>query len=154
MRLFHKRLLILFSVALNIGFVIMAIVMMAQHHGASRNRSYRAIVDIVQQLNLPEDQQRTVLKTIEQFRETLDQHNQNLKAARSNIVRRLAVRGPVDRSQLHPLTNAIGAEEKLKNEAFEAHFMDLRNQLGNEKGAEFFSLLLAHFDTKDKTHHP
>jgi hypothetical protein len=153
-RLYHKRLLILFSVALNIGFVIMAIVMVVQHHGSSHNRSQRAIIDIVQQLSLPEDQQRSVLKTVEQFKATLDQHNQNLKAARSNIVRRLAARGPVDRSQLHPLTDALVAKEKLKNEAFEAHFMDLRNQLGNEKGAEFFSLLLAHFDTRDKTHHP
>lgn len=154
MKLFHKRLLILFSVALNIGFVIMSIVMVVQHRDSSHNRSYRVIVDIVQQLNLPEDQQRTVLKTIEQFRDTMDQHNQNLKAARSDIVRRLAVPGPVDRSQLHPLTDAIGAEENIKNEAFEAHFMDLRNQLGNEKGAEFFRLLLAHFDTRDRTHHP
>ena len=154
MRLFHKRLLILFSVALNIGFVIMAIVMVVQHHGSSHNGSYRAIIDIVQQLNLPEDQQRSVLKTIEQFRATLDQHNQDLKAARRDIVRRLAVRGPVDRSQLHPLTDAMGAKEKLKNEAFEDHFMNLRSQLGDEKGAQFFTLLLAHIDTKDPSHHP
>ena len=154
MNLYHKRMLIFFSVALNVGFVIMAIVMLVQHPNSSHKRSYRAILGVVSQLNLPEDQERAVLETIQRFRGTMDQHNQDLKKARSNIVRFLAVDGPVDRDQLHRLTNALDSEEKIKNNAFEAHFMDLRNQLGNEKGAQFFSLLLAHIETKDQTSHP
>jgi hypothetical protein len=152
-RLFHKRLLILFSVALNIGFVIMAIVMLLHHPTSSHNRSYRAILDIVQQLNLPGDQERTVLETIQRFRVTMDRHDQDLKKARRNIVRFLSTNGPVDRDKLHRLTEAMQSEEKIKSMAFEAHFLDLRNLLGPEKGAQFFILLQAHHEAEDQTPH-
>lgn len=154
MKLFHKRLLILFSVALNIGFVIMATVMVVHHSNVSQNRSYRTILDIVQQLNLPDDQQRTVLETIKQFRTTLNAHHAVLKTARHQIVHYLTTDGPVDRSQVHQLTEALNAAEKKKNEAFQTHFLNLRNQLDNQKGAQFFTLLLAHIEAKDQNHHP
>lgn len=153
MKLFHKRLLIFFSVALNVGFLIMAIVMMLHSTDASHHRSYQEILDIVKQLNLAGDQELALVETIKQFRTTLDQHNQDLKKARSAIVRLLAAAGPVDRNQLRRLTAAVGSEENLKNEAFEAHFMDIRSQLGHEKGAQFFTLLLARIEARDQTHH-
>ncbi len=153
MKLFHKRLLILFSVALNIGFVIMAIVMMLHSPTASQHRSYQAILDIVRQLNLPADQEHTLVETIRQFRTTVEHHNQDLKKARSDVVRLLSVSGPVDRDQLQRLTAAIATEENMKNEAFEAHFIDIRNQLGNDKGAQFFTLLLAHIKAENQSHH-
>ena len=154
MKLYPKRLLILFSVALNIGFAIVAIVMMVHHPASPHNRSSRAILGIVQQLNLPADQERTVVQRIQQFRATLDQNHQDVKAARSDILRYLATPGSVDRNQLHRLTIALESREKFKNEAFEGHFMELRDQLGNEKGAQFFSQLLAHLENKDRPPHP
>ena len=154
MKLYPKRLLILFSVALNIGFVIMAIVMMVHHPAASHNRSYRAILDIVGQLNLPTGQEQTVVSTIRQFKGMLDKHHQEVKAARGNIIRFLASPGPVDRNQLHRLTEVLESKEKINNEAFERHFLELRNQLGNEKGAQFFTLLLADLEAKGQSPHP
>lgn len=154
MKLFHKRLLILFSVALNIGFVIMAIVMMVAPQTSSSKGSYRAILDIVRQLDLPEDQERSVLDTIQQFGDKMDRDHQDLKAARGNIVRCLAADGPVDRSRLNRLTQALDSGHMRRNAAVEEHFMDLRNQLGDQKGPRFFTLLLKHHDAKGPKNHP
>jgi hypothetical protein len=153
-KLFHKRLLILFSVALNIGFVIMAIVMMVSPQPSSSERSYRAILDIVRQLDLPEDQECSVLDTIQRFRHKMDRDHQGLKAARGNIVGCLAADGPVDRSRLDRLTQALNSGHMRRNAAVEEHFLDLRNQLGDQKGARFFTLLLKHHDAKDSKNHP
>jgi hypothetical protein len=147
--LFHKRLLIFFSVALNIGFMIAVIVMMMHHGHGSHHRSDQEIIDIVRQLDLPEDRERAVMETIQGFRAVVDRHRQAQKQARVDIVRYLAQEGPVDRARLHRLTQALEAIEKEKNNAFETHFMDLRNQLGDEKGAHFFALLLTLHEPED-----
>jgi len=63
----------------------------------------------------------------------------------------LARTGPVDQDQLHRLIESAEYQEKLKNQAFEAHVLELRNQLGNEKGALFFSFLLEHIKADDKS---
>lgn len=153
MKLSHKRILILFSVALNVGFVIMAVVMMIHHPTSFHNRSKRAMLGIVQQLNLPEDREQTVLAAIQDFRTTIDQHEAALKQARGDIVRYLSRKGPVDKQQLHGLIETAEIQEKQKSRAFEAHVIDLRKQLGDEQGAQFFSLLLAHIEAEDKTPH-
>lgn len=153
MNLLHKRMFIMFSVALNVGFVIMAVAMVYQHSISSRERSWAEIADIVARLKLPEAREQTVLDTIGQFRSTMDKNDQDLKAARSAIIRLLAKSGPVDLDQLHGLIGAADNREKHKNEAFEAHVIQLRNQLGDEKGALFFSLLLSHLNARAGTRH-
>lgn len=153
MNLLHKRMFIMFSVALNVGFVIMAVAMVYQHSISSHERSWAEIADIVARLKLPEAREQTVLDTIGQFRSTMDKNDQDLKAARSAIIRLLAKSGPVDLDQLHGLIGAADNREKHKNEAFEAHVIQLRNQLGDEKGALFFSLLLSHLNARAGTRH-
>ena len=153
MKLVYKRIFILFSVALNIGFVIMSIAMAYHHSRPFHERSWLEIVDIVDRLSLPKARENAVLATIKQFRAEFDNHHQNVRQARENIMQSLAASGPVDRDQLHRLIEAADQEEKLKNQAFEAHVLELREQLGNEKGALFFSLLLEHLKAGDEAPH-
>ena len=151
MKLLYKRLFIMFSVALNIGFLIIAISLVYYHRANSfHERSWLELVDIIHRLELPERQENAALDTIKRFRVILDKHNQDVKRARNNIILALAKPGPVDQEQLHRLFEAADHQEKLKNGTFEAHVLDLRHQLGNEKGALFFSLLLEHL----KSEHP
>ncbi len=150
MKLLHKRIFIMFSVALNMGFVIVAITMALHHSKPFRERSWLEIVDIVQDLKLPEAKESAALDTIKQFRIAFDKHHRDVKQAHINLIRLLAETGPVDQDQLHPLIEAADHQEKLKNEAVEAHVLELRSLLGNEKGARFFSLLLKHLNAKDK----
>lgn len=154
MSLFQKRLLILFSVALNIGFVVVAIVMMINHATHSRHHSDHEILDVVRQLNLPQSQESAVMKTIQDFRAVVDQNKQALKQARIDVVRCLAQDGPVDRNRLHRLTQNIGTVEDDRNNAFESHFLELRNQLGDKKGAHFFALLMALHEPEESKANP
>ncbi|WP_319405751.1 periplasmic heavy metal sensor [uncultured Desulfosarcina sp.] len=152
MTLFQKRLLILFSVALNIGFVIMAIAMIINYPTSHRERPWRELVEIVQRLDLPESKEKTVLETMTRFRETMDNYDRDLKTARDDIIRLLAGSGPADLAELHRLFEAAQAKESQKSNIFETHVVDLRQQLGDEKGSKFFSLLLANFENHSDKH--
>ena len=70
MNLLLKRILILFSVALNIGFVIMTLSTVHQHQTSFRERSWQELVDIVKTLKLPPAEEDAVMETITQFRGT------------------------------------------------------------------------------------
>jgi exonuclease VII small subunit len=146
--LFQKRLLILFSVALNIGFVIMAAVMVVNHPTSHHERTWRELVAIVQRMDLPAAEEDAAIATMTRFRETMNGHDRKIKQARRDIIRLLAADGPLDRSELHRLFEAAMAREREKSGAFEAHVMNLRGQLGDTKGARFFSQLLAHLDAR------
>ncbi len=154
MSLFQKRLLILFSVALNIGFTIMAIAMMVNHATQSNHHPEQEILKIVRQLNLPRNQESAVMETIHDFRAMVDQDKQALKQARVDVVSCLAQEGSVSRTRLHRLTQRVGTIEADRNNAFENHFMKLRNQLGDKKGAHFFALLMALHEREESKSNP
>lgn len=148
MTLFQKRLLTLFSVALNIGFVIMATVMILNHPPSRHERTAREVIEIVERLDLPAAKEEAIVEEISRFRETMNDHDHDLKTARRDVIRLLAAQGPVDRGELHRLFVVTLDREKQKSGAFEAHVMELRSQLGDEKGAQFFSQLLAHIEAR------
>jgi hypothetical protein len=148
-KLLYKRILIMFSVALNIGFVIMAIFISYHHPKPFDERSWSDITGIVQRLQLPKARADALLDTIQQFRATVDRHQLDLRQARTDVIRSLAGNGAVDRDRLHLLLEAVSHQEKIGKEAFEAHVLDIRRQLGDEKGAEFFLLLLEHLENED-----
>ena len=70
-----------------------------------------------------------------------------------NILGLLSGEGDVDRKQLTHLFRAADEQERLKQEAFHAHVLELRDQLGDEKGARFFALLLENLKAKDDFPH-
>ena len=152
MKLSHKRMLILFSAALNIGFVIAAAVMFAQHSGPFHRRSSKQIEQIVHRLDLQAPKEAEILDTIRQFRETVGRLDRNVKKARDDVMLLLGRKGPVDPKQLRRLNEKAQIQENLKTAAFEAHVLDLRSRLGDEKGALFFFLLLEQIQSKNR--HP
>ena len=154
MKLTSKRIGILFSVALNIGFVIMATTMALQQSDTHQKGSWSELVEIVKRLDLPAARQEAALDTIRRFRTTIDGHDRGLYQARGAVLATLAHSGALDLEELHRCTEAVGRQEMDQTKAFEAHVIDLRRQLGDEKGALFFSLLLenikAHHAASDK----
>lgn len=149
MNLHYKRIFILFSVALNIGFVIMAMVTAYHHSTPFRKHSWHELVSIVHQLDLPETEDKVIMEILKEFRETMDNQSLNLRKARRNVISLLATAGPVDPGQFHQRIEEVLQQEQIKHEAFEAHVLELRNRLGNDNGARFFSLLLEHLKDKD-----
>ena len=152
MRLFHKRLLIFFSVALNIGFVAAAIVMFLYHPASRHERIRHEIVTIVEQLDLPANKERTVLNSVTEFSTTIDGLDRDLRQVRGDVIRVLAKEGPLDTDRFNGAVDTVESYEKKKVRAFAAHMMDMRSQLGDEKGALYFSLLLDHLEEKAQNH--
>ena len=148
MTLFHKRLLVFFSVALNIGFVIMAVVMVLNHPKSHHGRTSREVLRIVERLDLAATQKESVIKEITGFKSQMGDHDRDLKKARLDIIRLLAKDGPLDSERLHQLFTVAMDRERQKSDAFETHVVTLRRQLGDEKGARFFTRLLAHLESK------
>ena len=153
MKLTYKRLLILFSVALNLGFILVAMVMLHQNSIPFKERSMRKFTGIVKQLELPESQSQTALDSIRQFESTIGHLNKNLKHARNDILHLLSRKGPLEPKQLHQLIETTDRLGKLKSKTFETHAVALRQLLGDEKGAQFFSLLGQHVKSEGKGRH-
>ena len=150
MKLLHKRILILFSVALNIGFVVVALSMAVHHSRPFHERSWLEVVDIVDRLDLPRNQQADVLETIKVFRSNADKRDKDIKEARKKVLLLLAQSGPLDTGRLQGLIEAVRHQEEGKSRVFEDHVVRLRSQLGDEKGALFFTYLIKHLEAKHR----
>ncbi len=150
MTLLHKRILVLFSFALNIGFIITAIIMVHHHSISPKERSWMEMINIIHQLNLSQEKEAAALDMTGKFKVVIDKYHKDIKQAHKNILFMLAKTEVLNQSQLHKLIETARLQEKNKNKAFEDHVLELREQLGNEKGALFFSLLLEHIKLKDR----
>lgn len=153
MKLVYKRIFVMFSVALNIGFVLVAVTLAYNPSMLFGKSPQKVITDIVQRLDLPETQESAVMDSVLHFRETVHSHDKDLKKARGDILRLLATPGPLDTARLHALFQATNLQEKQKNHILENHVIELRNQLGDEKRALFFSYLLEHLESEDRPRH-
>ncbi|SHK59221.1 Heavy-metal resistance [Desulfatibacillum alkenivorans DSM 16219] len=151
MNLLQKRILIIFSIALNIGFVVVALILVFQHSGSHHKATFEELAGIVHQLDLPEEQEQSALKCVKDFNVVIHQLHDELADARKNISLVLSADGPLAPEKLHA---AIAAADKIQEEKsikFEAHALELRSILGDEKGAEFFQLMHARLKkTRDK----
>jgi hypothetical protein len=142
----------MFSVALNIGFVLVAISLACHHSISFEKRSRKVVKGMVQRLNLPATQESAILDSIQDFRKTLIAQDRDLRKARGDILRLLAASGPLDPVRLHAMVDATDIQEKLKNRMLENHVLELRNRLGDEKGAMFFAYLLEHLESEYRPH--
>lgn len=152
MKLVHKRIFVMFSVALNIGCVLMAVTLAYNPSMLHKKRPHEDITDIVQRLNLPEEEESAVIDSVQLFRDTLHSHDKDLKEARAAVLRLLATPGPLDPARLHVLVQATNLQEEQKNQIFENHAIELRNRLGDEKGGLFYSYLLERLESEDRPH--
>lgn len=150
MKLVHKRIFVLFSVALNIGCVLMAVILAYNPSMLYKKRPHKVMTDIVQRLNLPEEEESAVMGSVQLFRDTLHSHDKDLKEARVAVLRLLATPGPLDPARLHDLLQVANLQEKQKNQIFENHAIELRNRLGDEKGALFYSYLLERLESEGR----
>lgn len=143
MNIFYKRLLILFSVALNIGFIIMTVTTLYYHPQGHHKKNWKELTGIISRLALSEDREKNALECLSRFKSTMDRYDKDLKQARKSVILFLAESGPLDKQQLDKLIETVDEKEKIKRDLFEAHVIDLREKLGPEKGPMFFSLLSA-----------
>ncbi len=148
MKLLYKRILIIFSVALNIGFLIMSGTMFINHN--VRSREISKIEEIVYSLNLTEAQKNKVMDSIHHLKSAIDKQETKINLARTDILILASKSEPLDEHQLQQLSEALNQEEIKKNALFNAQVIELRTILGDEKSAQFYSLILEHTKNTNK----
>ena len=138
MKLLHKRILILFSLALNVGFLIVAVPLFYTHSRPHDDRFQDEIAGVVKSLDLSPAVSRAVMDNINQFKTAFDELDDGIRKIRKDMEYLIQQRGPLDRDRLHELVLEDDELRKRKGEVFENHVVDLRRILGDEKGALYF----------------
>jgi len=148
MSLVYKRILIFFSIALNIGFIAMAGFHAYDRARPKQERRWAELMTIVRELNLPRDKASAVTGVMADFREELDGIDAAVKVARMKTMDYLAEPGALDRERFKSLNDNSDALSGKKQQLIRAHVLEMKTVLGNEKGAEFFSRFRDHILSK------
>lgn len=146
-----KRIVIMFSVALNIGFIITAIVFHTNHPPRPPHRYQAHAKEVVQRLNLPPEQNRDLTIYMDQFKAEIDKTMQALHQARTDMLTVLSTPGPLDQKKFDETNTALNRLGERKHQEIRNHVLKMRKQLGDDKGAQFFAEMLAKV-TSDKRH--
>ena len=147
MKLHYKRILILFSVALNIGFLAMAAVNTWDRVPKDEKR-WNELKGIVQELNLAREKSDKVIELMAKFRESMDAVDSDYKASRIETLDYLARVENIDQDRFHDLLQGSDRYTQKKREMFESHVMALGQLLGDTDRARLFSRLKAHYESK------
>ncbi len=145
-----KRILIIFSVALNIGFIIMAAYHSFQGPVSKHDRRWEELMAVVRKLELPESKQSQAKAAMARFRDQLTGINQQIDQAREDVMVFLAQAGPLDKSRLHQLLEVTNDLYWKKQMMFESHAIEMVQVLGDRDGARFFRSLV---ELKKSKHH-
>jgi hypothetical protein len=136
-----KRLFIIFSVALNVGFIVTAIIVLVYHPIDPLERRLAYKEKALKGLNLNSDQENMMLAEIRSFHQKFDKTRQGFKVFRSRILSILAAPGPLDSQRIEAVGDEIQQrQDQIRQMAFH-HVLTLRQQLGEENGARFFQAL-------------
>ena len=154
MKLVHKRIMIFFSVALNIGFLAMSIFHAYDQAVPRKDRRWKELVAMVNELDLPDARSKQVVDLMAGFRETLDRIEKEDKRSRMETLTYLATPGPVDKERLHELLMTSALYSRKKRALFETHVMEMRRLLGDDAGPRFFSRLKTHVASSHRSGHP
>ncbi|WP_024336044.1 hypothetical protein [Desulfotignum balticum] len=154
MKLVYKRTLIFFSVALNIGFMVMALFHTFDRAMTRDERRWEELTTIVRELNLTEAESERIIEIMADFRKEVTALDKADKTARMEALDCLTWPEPLDQDHLHECMQVSTQMFQKKQELFEFHVLIMRRELGNEKGAEFFSRVREHIlATQKKTSH-
>ncbi|MBN1903918.1 MAG: hypothetical protein JW927_02365 [Deltaproteobacteria bacterium] len=121
-------------------------------HNSKRPHENPDIEDVVYSLNLQKDHESRVLECIRRFRIEIEKQDEKSNAVRDSVVSLASKSGPLDQGLLNQLNETMNKEEISKNALFKTHVTELRNLLGDEKGALFYTLLQEHIKNINKLH--
>lgn len=148
MNITAKRVWVMFSVALNIGFVIVAAVLVYKHPPSFRDYA-KMNQEIISRLDLSADVEKSVTASMEKMETTHKDFVQKLHRSRNEGITLLSQPGPVDQKRFEMLNNAIVELLIQQNRSVQNHLLKIRNQLGDDKGTRFFSELLKKVKKRD-----
>lgn len=136
-----KRILILFSVALNVGFVIATLIVIYNHPQDSRKKHIVEIETALKSLNLETKLAEEMLMDIRTFHHNLEEKKHNFHKFRINILSVLAIPGPVDTNRFEAAEKELQQMKSQMHKMVRTHILEIREKLGDENGARFFQAL-------------
>jgi hypothetical protein len=136
-----KRFWVMFSVALNIGFVIVAVVLLYKHLPPFRDHA-KMSQEIIYRLDLPADVEKSVIASMEKMETAHRNFVWRLHQARNETITLLSRPEPVDKKRFEMLNDGIIELMIQENHVIREHLIEIRSQMGDEKGARFFSEML------------
>jgi hypothetical protein len=136
-----KRVLIIFSVTLNVGFLIMAAILVIQHpplpHSSAKMR-----IEALERLNLPESEESHIIAAMDKMEADHDDFKRRLHLAINTSIALLAKSEPVDEERFLELNEKVVNLMTRQNLAVRERLLDIRRRLGDENGARFFTDML------------
>ena len=143
MNIHLKRILIIFSAALNIGFLVTALFLIYNHPKDPPHHSHmKQINAALEQLDLPSEQEKDMREVIENFQVRQEQTISRFKQARTASLKVLAKPGPIDRIKFDEQSLEIKNIIDRRHVSIRNHLLEIRKLLGDENGARFFSTIL------------
>ena len=146
-----KRLLFIFSIALNIGFIIMAVALFynKHYHHHKDDKGHEMRLKILSNLDLPPDLEKSVAASMEEVEKIHSDYIRKLYQTRNDGLTLLSQPESLDIKKFKKLNAQIVDIMIRKNRLIYEHLIDIRNKLGDEKGARFFSEILKQVKKKD-----
>lgn len=142
MKNYSKHLWGVFSVALNIGFIVAA-VFIYYHHPSSAHHGYLSHARIlVKELRLPASQQEELSDCLERFEREIYSVGGEYHQIQTDILTLLSAQGDLDMEKLDEIYARQGVLSRKKRDIVRNHLVLMRKLLGNEKSAQFFPRLL------------
>jgi len=148
-----RRMLVMFSVALNIGFVIMAAILIYKHPPPHHD-FFDMQVKILSSLNVPAQVKQSVLDALTAMEKSHEAHVDKLHQARHDAMTLLATPGPLDLKRFDAIDASIAEILIQRSHMVHDHLIDIRKQLGDEKGAEYFSAMMKAVEKRRTKEHP
>jgi len=145
-----KRILIIFSISLNIGFIIVTgfTLLHDNDHGKQRGGFGSKYIDRIKELNLNRQQQNHLEPLIETYvKEAMDLKRQVLQH-KINSFHILNAQGSPDMQALEKEQAAIETLEIQKERIRYQHFAAIRKTLTEPQAEQFFSGIIRHLETR------
>ncbi len=148
MNLTFKRLLIIFSVALNIGFVLTVAIILTHYPFNLRERHLAYAEKAIKSLDLSLDQENRMLNELQSFHQKLNETLYGVKATRLKILSVLSAPGPMDHKQFETAFGEIKSRQGQMRQLMRIHILTFRKQLGDKNGARYFEALKKQVESK------
>ncbi len=128
--------------ALNIGFIVAAIVIYYNHPSVSHGRYTVNATKIVDNSDFSSEKKKELTKSIEQFRKEISDLGTKLHQGQIDMLKVLSRPGPLDSDTFDGIYARQNLLWKKKHQMLRDHLLLMKKELGDEKSVWFFSQML------------
>ncbi len=139
----YKQILAAFSLALNIGFIVAAIVIYYHHPSVSHGSYVVNAQKILDGSDLSSEKRKELTSCLEQFRKEISALGTKLHQGQIEMLNVLSRPGPLDAHSFDAIYTRQNLLWEEKHEMLRDHLLFMRKELGDKKSEWFFSQILA-----------